>query len=293
MTNLSDIHSGGANHNIASHSDTSGTGAELDELTDGSETTLHNHVGGISWFVINTDTTASGGNGYLINASGGNINLTLPTSPSEGDPVGVCDAYNKATTNVITVVRSGENIEGLAEDMVINVDGAGFTLVYADATRGWEIVSEIGSGSQTLIGLLDTPAGYDTGKYLQSTASGTEWGTISGNHSEFSELDYASAGHTGFQPAGDYATDAELTTTSGTLQTDIDTKISALSEDTSPQLGGDLDTGAYTVSGTGPIYTGDHVTTSGAQVVNVVYGTGSPPTASGVPIGTLFIKYTA
>ena len=33
-------------HNIASHSDTTATGAELDELTDGSETTLHSHAGG-------------------------------------------------------------------------------------------------------------------------------------------------------------------------------------------------------------------------------------------------------
>lgn len=33
-------------HTIASHSDTNGTGAELDELTDGSETTLHSHAGG-------------------------------------------------------------------------------------------------------------------------------------------------------------------------------------------------------------------------------------------------------
>lgn len=33
-------------HTVASHSDTTGTGAELDELTDGSTTTLHSHAGG-------------------------------------------------------------------------------------------------------------------------------------------------------------------------------------------------------------------------------------------------------
>lgn len=33
-------------HTVASHSDTTGTGAELEELTDGSETTLHSHAGG-------------------------------------------------------------------------------------------------------------------------------------------------------------------------------------------------------------------------------------------------------
>ncbi len=33
-------------HTVASHSDTTATGLELDELTDGSETTLHSHAGG-------------------------------------------------------------------------------------------------------------------------------------------------------------------------------------------------------------------------------------------------------
>lgn len=35
----------------------------------------------------------------------------------------------------------------------------------------------------------------------------------------------------------------------------------------------------------------DHGTVTDPEVVNVVYGTGSPPAASGTPIGTLFIKY--
>ena len=33
-------------HSVASHSDTTATGAELEELTDGSETSLHSHAGG-------------------------------------------------------------------------------------------------------------------------------------------------------------------------------------------------------------------------------------------------------
>jgi hypothetical protein len=41
------------------------------------------------------------------------------------------------------------------------------------------------------------------------------------------------------------------------------------------------------------IVTGDHGTASSPQVVNVVYGTGSPPAASSTPEGTIWIKYTA
>ena len=98
-------------------------------------------------------------------------------------------------------------------------------------------------GASTLLELTDTPSSYDNEKYLRSTSSGTEWSTVSGgggssNHSELNELDYASAGHTGFQPAGDYVTEAELLTTSGSLN---DSKVS---RDGSTILTADWDIGS-------------------------------------------------
>ena len=41
-------------HTIASHSDTTGTGAELETLTDGSETALHSHAAGAIWTLLET-----------------------------------------------------------------------------------------------------------------------------------------------------------------------------------------------------------------------------------------------
>ena len=84
-----------------------------------------------------------------------------------------------------------------------------------------------GGGLTTLIELEDVPSYYEDGKYLKSTASGTEWATVSGgslDHATLNNLDYVSSEHTGFQPAGDYATNTALTTTSGNLQTGIDLK---------------------------------------------------------------------
>jgi len=106
-----------------------------------------------------------------------------------------------------------------------------------------------GSGAQTFLELTDTPATYDDGKYLKSTTSGTEWATVSGNggtsnHSELNELDYASAGHTGFQPSGDY-----------------------LEQDGSTQLTGDWDYGSNSISGTGDIYCNDIYTASGTVYI--------------------------
>jgi hypothetical protein len=108
------------------------------------DTTISGNSGGMSWSVITGNTNAVAGRGYLINAST-TLTITLPASPGVGDSVGVCDVYNKATTYMLTIDRNSNNIEGLAEDMTIDTNGSGFVLVYVDATRGWEIVSEIGA----------------------------------------------------------------------------------------------------------------------------------------------------
>lgn len=94
----------------------------------------------------------------------------------------------------------------------------------------------------------------------------------------------------------DYYTTGEVDTISGSLQAQIDTVsgtgISEVSEDTTPELGGNLDFLTYTISGTGTIITGDHGTATHPEVVNVIYGTTSP-TINGVPEGTLYIEYEA
>lgn len=57
-------------------------------------------------------------------------------------------------------------------------------------------------------------------------------------------------------------------------------------------VGGNVNLNSYNLETTGTIITGDHGTATIDETVNVVYGTGSPPTASTTTIGTLFIKYT-
>jgi len=156
---------------------------EVNSPTDGEVLTydgdtnkwVNQKSGGLIWQVISTDTTAISGNGYLIDASSGDVTLTLPASPSAGDMVGVCDAYGKATTNTITVARNGSNIEGYVEDLIVDIDNAGFILVYTDATRGWKVVSEIGNGGlPTLADLSDTnissPADGEVPTYDSSTS---------------------------------------------------------------------------------------------------------------------------
>lgn len=87
-----------------------------------------------------------------------------------------------------------------------------------------------------------------------------------------------------------YITDTEFSSLSGAYNThagDSSDPHGALLTQTNMTTSG-------TISGANIIVTGDHTTTSGAKVVNVVYSTGATPdTASGYPIGTLFVQYTA
>ena len=89
----------------------------------------------------------------------------------------------------------------------------------------------------------------DLDKYTQAEVDGLIT-TISGkldDHNELNNLDYASSGHTGF------ASSADLTTVSGTLQTDIDTKLENVIDDTDPELGADLSCNGYNIENIGKI----------------------------------------
>jgi len=84
--------------------------------------------------VIGTNTAAVSSRIYVLTAS---LTLTLPASPSAGNWVTVS---NMSGTLTATIARNSKPIMALAEDLTVDLDGAGFTLVYADATRGWVLL---------------------------------------------------------------------------------------------------------------------------------------------------------
>jgi len=84
--------------------------------------------------VIGTNTTAVASRIYVLTAS---LTLTLPASPSAGNWVTVSNMSGVLTA---TIGRNSQPIMALAEDMTVDLDGAGFTLIYADSTRGWVLL---------------------------------------------------------------------------------------------------------------------------------------------------------
>lgn len=84
-----------------------------------------------------TGITATAFGKYIIDCSSSAITVTLPVSPVMGDEVSIIDGTGSAATNNITVARNGNKIQGLTENMIVNIARAAFTLVYYNNAQGW------------------------------------------------------------------------------------------------------------------------------------------------------------
>ena len=107
-------------------------------LACGATQTGFGRTGTVNWQTTpKTATfTAADGEGYFIN-SGSAITMNLPAG-SAGAIVAVSDYARNFNTYNLTISPNGsEKIGGVAEDLIVNVDGQALTLVYVDGTKGW------------------------------------------------------------------------------------------------------------------------------------------------------------
>ncbi len=98
-------------------------------------------TGTVNWVTTKKTTgfTAVSGEGYFCDtAASGAFTLTLPSSPSAGDIVGLKDYNGNFATANLTIGRNSQPINGgTAANVVISTAGASIFLVYVDASQGW------------------------------------------------------------------------------------------------------------------------------------------------------------
>jgi len=152
------------------------------------------NIGAISWDTTakTAGFTAVAGTGYFVNTTSGAITVTLPSSPTAGDTVGIADYANTADTNNITIGRNGSNIQGLASNFVINTEGGTIVLIYVDATKGWLSIdaaqtSDIVNFVTATGGCITTCGDY---KIHTFTAPGTFTVTCAGSPVGSNTVDY-------------------------------------------------------------------------------------------------------
>lgn len=90
---------------------------------------------------VNAGVNYQAVSGDRIFCTAGNQTISLPlnTICQESDIVQIVDQVGIAGTNNITVARNGSLIQGLAQDLTINVNNAAITLFYTVAL-GWSIL---------------------------------------------------------------------------------------------------------------------------------------------------------
>jgi hypothetical protein len=90
-----------------------------------------------SWQIATTSLTALNNDRIFVGQAG--ITITLPLNPTLGYNVTIIDGLGNAGTTNFTIARNAQRIMGLAENLVVNVNGAVARLVYVDSVRGWAL----------------------------------------------------------------------------------------------------------------------------------------------------------
>lgn len=84
--------------------------------------------------VVGTNTNATSFVVYVLTAS---LVLTLPASPTIGDWIKISNLSN---TTTCTLGRNGNNIMGLAENLLLDDAQASFEIIYSGAAYGWVVI---------------------------------------------------------------------------------------------------------------------------------------------------------
>jgi hypothetical protein len=123
---------------------TIGTTGQTVALASGASQSGFGRAGSVNWDTTpkTTGFTAVSGNGYFCNTTSAAFTVTLPLSPSAGAIVSISDYTGTFLTNNITIGRNGSNIRASATDLILNVNNQTITLIYVDATEGWNVVQE-------------------------------------------------------------------------------------------------------------------------------------------------------
>jgi len=108
-------------------------------------------TGSASWTttVKTGDFTAVAGEGYFVDTSSDEVEVSLPAGTA-GAVVAIADyANNFGTNNVVLIQNGSDKIGGSTVNARLNVDGLAVTLIFIDSTKGW-IVTDDGSQSSAV-----------------------------------------------------------------------------------------------------------------------------------------------
>ncbi len=109
---------------------------------------------GVAYVAKTANFTTRSNEGVLADTTGGAFTVTLPLNPSLGDQVIIADNGGAFDTNNLTVGRNGETIEGVAQDLILDIRDVSVQLVYDGAT--WQVYAQVGGAGGDVVTLTGT-----------------------------------------------------------------------------------------------------------------------------------------
>jgi len=171
-------------------------------------------TGAVNWqtTVKTGDFTAVAGEGYFVNTTSGEIDVTLPAGTA-GAVVGFKDYAKTFDTNNCILIRNGsDKIGGDAINATLTTEGQAVTLVFVDSTQGWLVTdSGLQSDAPTESYIVatggNTVATCGNFKIHTFTSPGTFTVSCAGNSAGSNTVDYlvvagGGGGGGGAQPSG-------------------------------------------------------------------------------------------
>ena len=175
-------------------------------LGSGATQTGFGRTGTVDWCTTakTSPFTAVSGDGFFVNTTSGGITVTLPSSPSAGDIVAFKDYANTWDTNALTICRGGSKINGVCANAALQTESQSVTLIYVDATKGWQDIHDSTSNITGNPGYTVATGGTETnspcGNFKIHTFTGdgpfsvTNVGTPSGGTNKVSYMVVAGGG---------------------------------------------------------------------------------------------------
>lgn len=92
---------------------------------------------------VNANFNATVNDRILATSTGGSFTITLPVNSSllVNDTIQIIDVGGATSTNPITIARNSSLIQGIADDLVIDLNGSIITLIYTGVSYGWIVSS--------------------------------------------------------------------------------------------------------------------------------------------------------
>ena len=91
---------------------------------------------GAVWESKSANFTAEARKNYFVDTSSGAVDVTLP-SGTIGDTIRFLDVSGTFDTNDLTILNGSSKIQGVAANLDVATERAGFGLVYYNSTQGW------------------------------------------------------------------------------------------------------------------------------------------------------------